>query len=273
MNEITIISACEHRGEKDFEPMARRLVYSIRTNGGKYKDVPVVMWHSKDAAPSAETQAWLVAHGCTVVEGEPLNAQAAGGGGVELVGNKIMAANTPVSTEYSLWMDTDMYVLDTELFEALLDRTVDVAAVGQEYSYHRWARLDLPDEDRSWSKFYALAGIDPPSEKFVGGIDGDPCNFYFNSALVFFKNGRGFPEAWKDIAIAIRGSGDPNCRHNFTQTALTVAAVKTADTWEQLPGTYNAYWSIRGAQSLECAILHYQVSEKVIHSSKIKWDV
>ena len=276
-NEVTIISACEHREDKDFEPMAKRLVYSIRTNGGKYKDVPIIMWHCQEAAPSAETKVWLVDHGCTVVGGEPLDARSVEGD-VEPIGNKIMAANTPVSTDYSLWIDTDMYVLDTALFEALLDRTVDVAAAGTEYSYHRWARLDLPDEDRSWAKFYALAGVDPPSEKFVGGMDGEVCNFYFNSAVVFFKNGRGLPEAWRDIARAIRGSGDENCRHNFTQTALTVAAVKTADTHEQLPGTYNAYWSLRREKSLECAILHYQGNETTIRSilvddPRVKWDV
>ena len=162
MSKVTIISACEHREDKDFEPMSRRLVYSIRTNGGKYKDSDIIMWHSEDAAPSTETKAWLVDAGCIVVAGQPLNARSIKGD-CEPIGNKIMAANTPVSTEYSLWIDTDMYVLDTALFEALLDRTVDVAAVGTEYAFHRWARMDLPDEDRSWAKFYALAGIDPPS--------------------------------------------------------------------------------------------------------------
>ncbi len=277
MSKVTIISACEHREDKDFEPMSRRLVHSIRTNGGKYKNTDIVMWHAQEASPSAETKAWLVDAGCTVVAGEPLNARSVEGD-CEPIGNKIMAANTPVSTEYSLWIDTDMYVLDTVRFEALLDKTVDVAAVGTEYSYHRWARLDLPDEDRSWAKFYALAGVDPPSERFVGGIDGKPCNFYFNSALVFFKNGRGFAAAWRDIARAIRGSGDENCRHNFTQTALTIAAAKTADTWERLPSPYNAYWSMYWEKSFDQAILHYQGNEMNIRNKmgddpRVKWDV
>jgi hypothetical protein len=277
MDRVTIISACEHREDKDFEPMARRLVYSIRTNGGKYKDAPITMWHCQEAAPSAETKAWLVDEGCTVVGGEPLNARSIEGD-CEPIGNKIMAANTPVSTEYSLWIDTDMYVLDTAMFETLLDKTVDVAAAGTEYGFHRWARLDLPDEDRSWAKFYALAGVEPPGEKFVGGLDGESCNFYFNSALVFFKNGRGLAEAWRDIARAIRASGDENCRHNFTQTALTVAAVKTAATWERLPSPYNAYWSMYWEKSFDAAILHYQGNEMNIKNRmgddpRVRWDV
>jgi hypothetical protein len=95
--------------------------------------------------------------------------------------------------------------------------------------------------------------------------------------LVLFKNGRGFPEAWAEIAKAIRNSGIENCQHNFTQTSLTIAAVKTADTYEQLPGTYNAYWSIRKEQSLDCAILHYQSNEdkikKAVPNSIVQWDV
>jgi hypothetical protein len=271
-NKVTIISGCEFRKQdahsKNYEPMSKRLVHSIRTNGGRYKDVDIIMWHAENAAPSAETQAWLVDASCTVVGGEPL------GGGCEPVGNKIIAAGTPVSTEYSLWMDSDMYVLDAPMFEVLLDRTVDVAAVGPEYGFQRWAG---PTDDHIWQQFYALAGVDPPSEKFVGGLGGDPCTFYFNSALVLFKNGRGFPEAWRDIARAIRASGIENCQHNFTQTSLTVAAVKTADTYEQLPGTYNAYWSIRKEQSLECAILHYQSNEskiiKAVPNSRVRWGV
>ncbi len=277
MNDVTIISTCEHREEKDFEPMARRLVHSIRTNGGKYKDVDIVMWHSNEAVPSDETKTWLSNAGCSVVEGEPLNARSVEGD-IEPIGNKIMAANTPVSTEYSLWMDSDMYVLDPLRFEALLDKTVDVAACGTEFSYHRWARMDLPDEDRSWARFYALAKVEPPREQFVGGLDGEPCNFYFNSALVFFKNGRGFAPAWRDIARLIRVSGDENCRHNFTQTALTVTAVKTADTTERLPSPYNAYWSMYWEESFNQAILHYQGNEMNIKAKmgddpRVKWDV
>lgn len=267
-NSVTIISGCERREvnvhHKNYEPLARRLVHSIRTNGGKYKDVDIVMWHAEEFAPSVETQEWLTNAGCTVIAGEPL------GHGCEPVGNKIVAANTPVSTEYSLWIDSDMYVLDTQLFEALLDRTVDVAAVGPEYGFQGWAG---PKDVPIWNQFYELLGVEPPTEKFVGSMGNDPCNFYFNSALVLFKNGRGFPEAWRDIAIAIRNSGIENCERNFTQTSLTVAAVKTADTWEQLPGTYNAYWSIRKNQALDCAILHYQTNEKRIKDPRIKWDV
>ena len=279
MNDVTIISTCEKRENQDYETMARRLVHSIRTNGGKYKNVDIIMWHSNEAVPSDATKSWLFNAGCAVVEGEPLNALAIGGeGGCEPVGNKIMAVNTPVSTKYSLWVDADMYVLDSLRFESLLDRTVDVAACGTEYTFHRWARLDSPAEDRSWAKFYELAEVEPPSERFVGGLDGKPCNFYFNSALVFFKNGRGFVGAWKDIARLIRSSGEPNCQHNFTQTALTVAAIKTANVTERLPSPYNAYWSRYKEKSFDQALLHYQGDEMNIkaqmgNDSRVLWEV
>ncbi len=278
-NEVTIISACEHREDKDFEPMAKSLVHSIRTNGGKYKDVPIVMWHSPGAAPSEDTKGWLGNAGCTVVKGEPL------GNGCEVIGNKIIATSTPVSTEYAMWMDTDMYVMNAENFEVLLDKQVDIAAVGPERAIQRWAG---PDHEHIWKQFYEYVGVTPPKEKFKEGmgegdtfkdyISGKPCTFYFNSALVFFRTGRGFPEAWIDIAKKIRNSGIEQCRHNFTQTALTVAAVKTADTYEQLPSTYNAYWAMYREKSFDASILHYQSNEGQIRAAmgddpRLKWNV
>jgi hypothetical protein len=278
-NEVTVISACEHREDKDFEPMSKRLVYSIRTNGGKYKDVPIVMWHSSEAAPSAETQTWLIDKGCTVVEGQPL------GNGCEIIGNKIVAASTPVLTDFVLWIDTDMYILDTDKFETLLDKQVDVAAVGPERATQRWAGSE---HEHIWKQFYEYVGVTPPKEKFKEGmgegdifkddIAGAACTFYYNSALVFFRTGRGFPEAWIDIAKRIRNSGIEQCRHNFTQTSLTIAVVKTADTYEQLPSTYNAYWAMYFEKSFDAAILHYQSNETAIRKKmgndpRVKWEV
>jgi hypothetical protein len=285
MSKVTIVSGCERREvnmlHKNYEPMSKRLVYSIRTNGGKYKDVNIVMWHAEGCAPSTETKAWLRDTGCEVVAGEPL------GGNCEPVGNKIAAACTPVSTEYSLWIDSDMYVLNTSLFEQLLDKTVDVAAVGPEREFQRWASSK---DAATWEKFYKLVGVAPPTGKFTEGWgeedniyrthlrDGTPCNVYFNSAVVFFKNGRGFPQAWREIARAIRASGIENCQHNFTQTALTIAAVKTADTYEQLPSIYNAYWSFYFEKAFDAAILHYQNEEAAIRARmgddpRVKWDL
>jgi len=159
--------------------------------------------------------------------------------------------------------------------------------VGPEREFQRWAAAkDVP----IWKQFYTLAGVAPPTFKFIEGWgeegyihrahlrDGNPCNVYFNSALVLFKNGRGFPEAWREIARAIRASGIENCQHNFTQTSVTIAAVKTADTYEQLPSTYNAYWSFYFEKAFDAAILHYQCNEAVIRAKmgddpRVKWNV
>lgn len=266
-DRVTIISSCEFRKKdvysKNYEPMAKRLVHSIRTNGGKYKDVNIIMWHSTDAAPSAETYRFLLDAGCSVVEGEQL------GDGCEPVGNKIVACNSPSWTEYSLWVDSDMYVLNPALFENLIDKDVDMAATGSEYKHHRWGRLS---DGHIWKQLYLLAEVDAPLHSFVGGLDGEPVHFYFNSAIVLFKNGRGFAKAWQQLAKDVRLSGIENTEHNFTQTSLTLAALKTDSVCEQLSQTYNAYYALEKAGSLDRAVLHYQ-DNIIDFDSRVKWDV
>ncbi|KKN22538.1 hypothetical protein LCGC14_0914030 [marine sediment metagenome] len=266
-NRITIITSCEFRQNnvrsKNYEPMAKRLVHSIRTNGGKYNDAHIVMYHSEDAKPSQETCDWLSRNGCTIISGGPDLIPG------EPVGNKIQACNTRLATEYGLWVDTDMYVLDTQLFEDLIDKNVDVAATGSEYGHHRWGRLS---DGPIWEQLYALAGVPAPLETFTGGLDGEPVHFYFNSAIVLFRNGRGFAEAWKDLAVKVRFSGIENTEHNFTQTSLTLAALKTNGQCEQLPQTYNAYYGHEQEKTLDQAVLHYQ-GHVIDFDSRVKWDV
>ncbi len=268
-DRVTIISTCEFRrrsldvNSKNYEPMAKRLVHSIRTNGGKYKDATVIMYYSSEAAPSEETQSWLRENGCVVV-----------GGGTSLipgepVGNKIDACCSPFTTEYGLWMDSDMYVLDTSLFESLIEKNLDVAATGSEYGHHRWGRLS---DGPIWEQLYALAGVSAPIECFAGGLDDEPVHFYFNSAIVLFKNGRGFPEVWRDLAPKVRFSGIENTEHNFTQTSLTLAVLKTQSVCEQLPQTYNAYYALEKEASFERAVLHYQ-DNVIDFYPGVKWDV
>ena len=266
-DRVTMISTCEFRQKdlhsKNYEPMAKRLVHSIRTNGGKYKDATVIMYHSSEAPPSLETQGWLRDNGCVVVMGGPSLIPG------EPVGNKIDACCSPLTTEYGLGMDSDMYVLDTGLFESLIDKNVDVAATGSEYGYHRWGRLaDGP----IWEQLYALAGVRAPIECFFGGLDNEPVHFYFNSAIVLFRNGRGFPEVWRDLAARVRFSGIENTEHNFTQTSLTLSALKTKSTCEQLPQTYNAYYALEKEASFDRAVLHYQ-DNVIDFDSRVKWEV
>jgi len=243
--------------------MAKRLVHSIRTNGGKYNDAHIVMYHSEDARPSEDTLRWLSEHGCTVISG---GADLIPG---EPVGNKINACNVPLATEYGLWMDSDMYVLDTELFESMIELNYDVAATGSEYGYHRWGRMS---DGPIWEQLYALAGVDPPIETFVGGLDGETVHFYFNSAIVLFRNGTEFPEIWKHLARAVRFSGIENTEHNFTQTSLTLAALKTNSRCLQLAQTYNAYYALEREKALERAILHYQ-DNVIDFDPRVRWDV
>ncbi|MBD3260639.1 MAG: hypothetical protein GF334_03010 [Candidatus Altiarchaeales archaeon] len=265
--KLTIISSCEFREKnnysKNYEPMSRRLVHSIRTNGGKYKDCRIVMWYSEEAAPSLETTDWLIEHGCDVIGGKSL------GHNCEPVGNKIMAVNTPVDTEFSLWIDTDMYLLDPVRFEELLEADFDVSACGSNNAHHRWASLEYAEH---WAQFYELAGVDAPAERFTGYLDGLPQHVYFNSCFVLYRNGRNFPETWKDLAIKVRNSGIDECEHNFTQTSLTLAVLKTARTYRELPFTYNAVYCRVGKKALEETMLHYQ-DNIIDFDPRVKWNV
>jgi hypothetical protein len=221
------------------------------------------MYHADDAAPSEEVRLWLSDHGCSVVAGGRSLIPTAP------VGNKIDACCVPFSTEYGMWMDSDMYVLDTEKFESLVETDADVAATGSEYGHHRWGTLDHAGR---WEQFYRLVGVDAPTERFSGGLDGVPVHFYFNSAIVLFRNGRNFPQMWRDLAPIVRASAVEEATENFTQTSLTLAALKTNSVCKQLPQTYNAYFALEKEASLDRAVLHYQDSV-IDFDPRVKWDV
>jgi hypothetical protein len=80
------------------------------------------------------------------------------------------------------------------------------------------------------------------------------------------------------MARLIRASGMPHCEESFTQTSLTVAAIKTADVTERLHTTYNAYWAIYQEKGFDQAIFHYQDQEHAIRKimgddPRVKWDI
>lgn len=266
MDRITIVSSCEAvRGtavyNKDYEKKAIRLVHSIRENGGKYKDANIVMWYAGEVAPSHNTFVRLKDMGCVLVEGETYIPE-------DPVANKMTACCVPNDSKYTMWMDSDMYVLGTTEFESLIELNTDFAAVSTEYSFHRWASSE---EDASWAELYKLAGVDKPTEKFITGLDGGEGTFYFNSALVLFRNGMGFPEEWRRLGKLVRFSGIDKSEHNFTQTSLTLAVLRVGCTYKQLPQTYNAYYALQKEDSLNCAILHYQ--DNVINDTRVVWNV
>lgn len=263
----TIISSCESLRDgpdylKSYEKKSVRLAYSIRNNGGKYKNLPIVMWHAADAPPSEEVKSKLEGMGCIVVEGETLLEE-------EPIANKIVASSTKVGTEFSLWLDSDIYLLDSEGFESLVELDVDFAAVGSARAQHRWASFDYLDR---WEEMYGLVGVNKPESTLLSGLESEPCIFYFNSAVVFFRGGRGFSETWVDLAPKIRYSGIKDIKHNFTQTSLTLTALKTKSTWKQLDVRYNAYIALMGEKAFDGVFLHYQ-DNVVDNCEKVVWDV
>jgi hypothetical protein len=220
------------------------------------------MWYSPEAAPSNKTVSILVDQlGCRVVCGETLLPE-------DPIANKIEAMCVPVDTPYSLWMDTDTYVLNTDRFMRLFDCNVDVAASGQSYHYQRWATFhDIP----KWRLLYHLAGIEGEVREGRARVDNLPCNFYMNSGVVMVKNGRGFQQRWKDLACEVRRSGITDAQHNFTQTSLTLTALSTDSECFFLSDEFNCSYSAVGEEAMKSTILHYQ--DHIIDRPGVLWNV
>ena len=265
--KVTIVSSCESkRGgfvhNKEYGDKAVRLAYSIRTNGGKYKDSDIIMWYADDAAPGSHIIHKLQRLGCKVVCGTTYLED-------EPIANKIEASCIDVDSEYVLWMDSDMYVLDAAGFEQLFSCGTDFAAVTSAFGHHKWATFD---DMGTWRSFYELLGIAPPQETFITGLDRKECVFYFNSALVLFKTGFSFAQIWKDIARKVRYSGIKDAEKNFTQTSLTLTVLKTGCSYTVLPASYNAYYALQKEKSFEGIILHYQ-DNVIDNNKKVLWDI
>ena len=70
--DVTVISAFNAKKyvKKDYESCALRLAYSIRKNGGKYKDIPIIFWVEKEASAHVTVLNKLSDLGCKVFFGD-----------------------------------------------------------------------------------------------------------------------------------------------------------------------------------------------------------
>jgi len=248
MDNLTIITSCESKpdGHKDYAEMAVRLAYSVRKNGGKAKDVPIVMWYGEDLPPSADKRAILEGFGCKLVAGKVRYPD-------KRLFNKVTAMATPVDTEYSLWVDTDIYVLKD--FSGMLEGTPDISASPTNYCFHRWANFkDKP----KWDEFYRSAGMVNPDKTLLTDMDQKEGIFYLCSGLVLFKNGINFPETYFECAEAVLASSVENRVENFSQTSLTVATVKGDYKFKVFPEKYQVYYALSKRIYDDTILVHYQ---------------
>lgn len=252
--DCSIISVCEGKRNvyphaKTYEDKAIRLVYSLRKNGGACKDFPVYMWYGEDVPPSKNTIDLLSSLGCTLISGKCRKPQTP-------VHNKVAAClDIRPETEYSLWMDTDMYVLGD--FSDIFTSSPDVAASPTNYCYHRWARFS--DKDK-WDEFYRSAGIENPNVTMLTDMDQKEGIFYTCSGLFLFRNDICFPDFYNDGVEAVLSSSVEDKVENFSQTGLTVGIIKGRFKFKQLPEKYQLYYGLRGGLLEDTIIVHYQDS-------------
>jgi hypothetical protein len=246
---------------KSYEDKSVRLVHSLRKYGGLCSNLPVSVWYGEDAAPSQETIDKLTALGCDVLPGvcefpdNPLF-------------NKITALGSPFEEPYGMWMDSDIFVRGD--ITPIISTGSDVAAPDNYNSFHKWAAL--ADEPR-WRAYYDLFGVPGTVVKMSYGLDGGLGNLYLNSGIVFFRNSIEFPQKYRAAALKILASGLPDCRMNFTQTALTMAVISEGLSYSIIPECFHSCYALRGHQLMpDTVISHYQDS-RVSEISDEDWNV
>lgn len=266
INKCTIITVCEEKRpeketNKNYTDKAIRLVRSLRKYGGACKDFPVNVWVSSDKCPQEDVLNSLSMLGCSFTYGDCECLE-------HPVFNKISAMNTPVDTEYALWLDTDIMILKD--FSEVLDLyAAEVSAPDVCYSYHTWA--SEKDND-TWEKMYSLVGVDWPGPKIITSIDNKPSNFYLCSGMVLFKTDIGFPQVYKEIANTLIKSDIHNVLESFSQTALSLAILKGKYDYKVLPEKHHLVYALRGRIFEDSTIVHYQdcLMKEI---SKEDWDV
>ena len=264
MLDCSIITCCEKKRDtyitaKNYEKSAIRFIRSLRMNGGKCKDLPVYMWYGKDKKPSDNVLECLTSYGAILVEGECENHS-------HPLFNKITAMQTPVKTEYAMWMDSDIYILK-DPSALLCDGSVDVSAAPVSQINHFWARSE---DTESWKEYYKLFNINIPIPTLTTHIDQKEGNFYLCSGLILFKTTCGFASLYREIAHQILNSNLPDKTQSFTQTALTLATLKGKYKYRYIPEKLHFVYALRGKLFPDTVIVHYQDS----HVVEIKdWDM
>lgn len=266
MEQCRIFTTCESRRDvyvhaKDYQNKAVRLVRSLRKNGGTCKKFPVTAWYGVAAKPSDDTIKRLQDLGCSVVEGTVSHTKYP-------LFSKIDTIQAPFEEPFGMWMDTDMYVLG-DFGELVFENQVDVAAPDNCYTFHKWVR----EEDTPvWNRYYDMLGIKRPVPTMPTCLDKGSGNFYFNSGLILFRNGIGFPQLYARTAEAVLGSSVDERELNFTQTSLSLTVLRAGYTWKVVPEKFHSCYALRHKLMPDTLLSHYQDS-RVAEISEEDWNV
>jgi len=260
-----IVSVCEgprsvYPHAKNYEEHAIRLAYSIRRNGGKCKDFPIYLWYGEDCPPKKETVVALEALGCTLIAGVCKHPEMP-------VWNKIAACrDAPQTTEYLLWLDSDIYVLGD--FSSLFDGFPDVAASPSTNHLNNWTH---PKQKAVWQQFYALSGVAETPPDIEAHVSGGVGNFYLCSGLILFKTGLGFPELYESMVETVLSSTVPCKEQSFTQTGLSLAVLKGGFSYALVPEHLHYVYCMRGGHlGSDTVLVHYQ-DNRVVEVSDEHW--
>jgi hypothetical protein len=239
-----------HNG-KDYEACAIRLAKSIRKNGGSCKDIPIVFWYPRSNKPSEETINTLLFNGCTVI-GDKCSIDD------DALYCKISACKNELKSDYTLYLDTDSYVMGD--FSRIFDINTDVSLMPAQWSYEGYCR----EEDMEVvDKLYEAYGCTRDKTLMtVSQVDKKPCNFYFYSSAIVYKNGIGFGDKYEEAARAVLSSGlhlpDGHLPIVIGQVTLGMIVQKYKLTHSTIP--LDMYWNLNAHGYLPdgTAIVHYQ---------------
>lgn len=253
METLTIVSACEEsRGavnQKNYIEQAIRLVYSLRKNGGVYKDAKVVFCYGKDYKPSDEICEYLSKQNCEFVE-------------VEMIDNdyfpsiKVSACSLSFQTDYAMWIDTDVYIRKdfSEIIEFMFFNDIDIAVSPVSFAHHRWARKEDAEELKM---LYKAVGIEWRERKCFTHIDRKESNFYFSSGIIIFRTQSNFSKCYREVYYKIRDKVDRSSSR--TQVALAIAIDYGKLKVLQLPERYHYVYATRNHRLIgDPYIVHYQ---------------
>lgn len=256
MNNYTIISSCEgtrniYLHPKSYEDKAIRLAKSIRSSD---KNVSIIMWYGEDKIPSNQTLDVLSNLNCKLVQGKCLFAN-------HPLFNKIEAMSVPVTTQYKLWIDTDIYIKNGLNYFDNID--CDVAAASDAYSHHVMTKI----EDQSiWQDYYKLVGLDLDVPIIETSIDKKPGNFYFNTGVIYINNN--LCELYKLYSQKVLESDLPYSKSYYDAIGLTLAILKTNSKYIILPEEYNYIYALR--RNTNGNFIHYQDN---ILDIELEWDI
>ncbi len=228
---ITIVSAFNEPTyiAKDYIACARRFMYSLRRNGGKVKDVPVILWVENEVKPSIEVVNDLEnTYGAKIIGGDgDIKGPSSYGSWFQKC-NAVKDAK--LNTTHGLWLDIDYYFMGD--FSEMLDYECDIAASPMNF-LHNFGSSST--EDKMWDSYYKYFKLTRPDSKIRTAIDRLPGNFYFTSSVILYNNTIDFGNKYRDLTFELFNSGLPFCEKRHSQTSIPLLIVKYGWKYKVIP--------------------------------------